>query len=65
MATLGRNRGAHEMSIMDVDQNCHMTEHRPRREIALKIAIQQLHLVIADYIERTGLDQEPTSMEEA
>ena len=43
-----------------------MTEHhRPRREIALKIAIQQLHLVIADYIERTGSEQKPTSMEEA
>lgn len=31
-----------------------MNEHRPRREVALKIAIQQLHLVIADYIERSG-----------
>ena len=28
--------------------------HRPRREVALKLAIQQLHLVIADYIERMG-----------
>ena len=37
--------------------------HRPRREVALKIAIQQLHLVIADYIERIGQQGESIDTE--
>ena len=62
-ATLGRNR---DYSSTTDSQTCHSSnEHRPRREVALKIAIQQLHLVIADYIERANSDQVPTSMEEA
>ena len=37
--------------------------HRPRREVALKLAIQQLHLVIADYIERMGQQPEQGDLE--
>ena len=50
---------------MEVDRECQVADHRPRREISLKLAIQSLHLVIADYIERSSSDQVPTSMEEA
>ena len=64
--TLGRNRDAQGMTLSatpggrtdtitsNANNDCHMREHRPRHEVALKIAIQQLHLVIVDYIERSG-----------
>ncbi len=64
-ATLGRGRDHHETASLSTNDEC-MQEHRPRREVALKIAIQQLHLVISDYIERSGGDMAPsTSVEEA
>lgn len=51
---------------MEMDRDCHgAADRRQRREISLKIAIQQLHLVISDYIERSSSNQVPTSMEEA
>ena len=69
LPTLGRNRELHShvssIGFGDGGNDCHQKEHRPRREVALKIAIQQLHLVIADYIERSSSDQVATSMEEA
>ena len=46
---------------VDKDNECHMRQHRPRHEVALKIAIQQLHLVIVDYIEKSdNCDQQNT-----
>ena len=52
--------------IRQTDKNDSITlEQRPRREVALKIAIQQLHLVIIDYIEKSSNGNQLTQVEDA